>query len=76
MRDGTYFPSLIGVERARAEDQNWAVGTFTWATSKLRGIEAAVAKRPLNLRLWKAADDTTAAITEKLLEWEPPEPPN
>jgi hypothetical protein len=72
MTDATNFPLLAGIERAQAEDQAWATAMFGWATGKLRRIEAAVAKRPLNERLWKAADDTTDAISEKLLEWEPP----
>jgi hypothetical protein len=63
------FPSLAGIERARLEDWNWACATFTWATGKLRRIEADAAA---NRRLWKAAADTTDAITEKLLEREPP----
>jgi hypothetical protein len=60
----TDFPSLAGIERAQAEDQAWANAMFFWATGKLRGIESAVAKRPLSERLWKAADDTREAITD------------
>jgi hypothetical protein len=76
MQPHTNFPSLVGIERAQAEDQAWAIGMFSWATCKLRGIEAAVAKRPLSERLWRARDDTEAAIQEQLLHWEAPEPPN
>jgi hypothetical protein len=72
MTDITDFPSLAGTERWRNEDFNWACAMFAWATSKLRGIEAAAAARPLNERLWRAADDTADAITEQLLAWEPP----
>jgi hypothetical protein len=70
--DATNFPSLAGSARAQAEDQAWATAMFGWATGKLRRIEAAVAKRPLSERLWCARDDTAAAITEQLTDWEPP----
>jgi hypothetical protein len=66
------FPSLTGIERAQAEDQAWASGMFGWATCKLRRIEAYAAAHPLNERVWHAADDTAAAITEQLADWEPP----
>jgi hypothetical protein len=72
----TNFPSLAGIERARAEDFAWACAMFGWATGKLRRIEAAVAKRPLSERLWKTADDTAAAIEEQLMAWEPTHRPN
>ena len=72
MTDFADFPSLAGTQRAQAEDQAWAIAMFSWATSKLRGIEAAVAARPLSERLWRAADNTRDAITEQLMDWEPP----
>jgi hypothetical protein len=71
MTDFADWPSLAGTQRAQAEDQAWAIAMFGWATFKLRGIEAAAAARPLNERLWKAADDTREAITEQLMDWEP-----
>jgi hypothetical protein len=74
--DAADFPSLAGIERWRAEDWNWACATFGWAVFKLRRIEADAAARPLNERLWQAADDTREAITEQLADWEPVEPPN
>jgi hypothetical protein len=67
----TDFPSLAGIERARLEDFNWACAMFSWATSKLRRIEAYAAAHPLNERVWHAADDTREAITEQLADWEP-----
>jgi hypothetical protein len=72
----TDIPSLAGSARARAEDQAWATAMFTWATGKLRRIDAYTATHPLNERVWRAADDTREAITDQLLAWEPPEPPN
>jgi hypothetical protein len=66
------FPSLAGTERWRIEDWNWACGMFSWATSKLRRIEAYAAAHPLNERVWQAADNTADAITEQLMDWEPP----
>jgi hypothetical protein len=76
MTDMADFPSLAGIERARAEDQAWATATFTWATAKLRAVETDAAGRPLNHRLWWIADDVADAIEEQLRAWEPPEPPH
>jgi len=68
----TSFPSLAGIERARAQDWNWACGTFSWAVGELRITEAAASAQPLNPRLRKAAADTADAITQQLEKWEPP----
>ena len=66
------FPSLVGIERARLQDWNWACATFTWAALELRITEALVAAQPQNERFRKSAADTIDAIREKLEEWEPP----
>jgi hypothetical protein len=71
MTDATNFPSLAGLERARAEDQAWATAMFGWATHKLRRVEADLEARPPNARLLWIADDVASAIEEQLLAWEP-----
>jgi hypothetical protein len=69
------LPSLIGTERVRIEDFNWATALFTWAVAELdKTLRMAIASD--NQRLWDAAEDTKAAIIEKLTEWEPSNGPN
>jgi hypothetical protein len=66
-----YF-ALAGIDRARLQDWNWACATFTWAVASLRLTQRACGLRPNNKRLRMAAEDTLAAISEQLENWEPP----
>jgi hypothetical protein len=70
MTDGN-FPSLVGIERAQAEDWIWATATFTWATLRLRKVDAGVTARPSE-RLLKARGNSADAIRELLADWQPP----
>jgi hypothetical protein len=70
------LPSLIGRERARIEDFNWACALFTWAMWELeKTLWMAIAAKD-NQGLWAAAEDTEAAIIEQLTNWEPSNGPN
>lgn len=69
------FPSLCGTERARAEDWIGVSTVFTWATLRLRAVDAECRGRPSD-RLQKARENSAAAITEVLLDWEPTHRPN
>jgi hypothetical protein len=66
------FPYLVGVERARLQDHNWATAFFSWAYSELHITERAVAGNLKNKRLSRALCDQRAAIAEQLENWEPP----
>jgi len=63
--------SLTGIQRARAEDFNWACATFTWAVGELRRLKNLETVRPSDCRLRDAAADTGAAILEQLENWKP-----
>jgi hypothetical protein len=45
------MPSLVGMERARIEDFNWATATFSWAIKELRVTQTMVASDPDNQKL-------------------------
>jgi hypothetical protein len=63
--------SLTGIQRARIEDFNWAVATFSWAVGELRRLENLAAARRSDCRLRDAAADTADAISEQLENWDP-----
>ncbi len=70
------FPSLVGIERARLEDHNWAVATFSWAYGELRRLQKLAARRLDDSSLRDASADTEAAILEQLENWGPSNGPH
>ncbi len=70
------FPSLVGIQRARIEDFNWATATFTWAFGELRRLENLVTARPNDCPLRDEVADTADAILEQLENWDPSNGPH
>jgi hypothetical protein len=70
------MPSLVGPERARIEDFNWASGMFSWAIKELRVTQSMAASDPDNQKLRIALINTEEAIWYQLENWEPSNGPN
>jgi hypothetical protein len=60
------LPVLLGQQRARLQDFNWATAMFGWAFAELRRVKAKISDVAV-------IED---AITEQLENWEPSNGPN